>query len=175
MTERMDKGEDRGLWRRWRAATVNAAAEAVPAPDALTLAAYAEGRLGETAAEEVEAWLALHPEVIEDVLAAGRSGSVSTPEHPSVAALADAMALVPERDPKVVPFRRPARPREPTRRVALARFAVAASLLVVSLLGFALGTDAYTSLNGDQQSALSQDLFDPPSGIFSGLGEEASS
>jgi hypothetical protein len=53
---------------------------------------------------------------------------------------------------------------------------VAASLLVVSFVGFALGTDAYTNLlNGDQQAALSQDLFDPPSGIFSSLGEESSS
>ena len=60
--------------------------------------------------------------------------------------------------------------------VTAGRVAVAASLLVVSLVGFALGTDAYTSLAGsDQQAALSQDLFDPPSGIFSGLGEESSS
>jgi hypothetical protein len=53
---------------------------------------------------------------------------------------------------------------------------VAASLLIVSVVGFALGTDAYTSLLSGDQSApvLSQDLFDPPAGIFSGFGEESS-
>ncbi len=53
---------------------------------------------------------------------------------------------------------------------------MAASLLVVSLVGFTLGTDAYTNLlSGGQSAALSQDLFDPPAGIFSSLGEETSS
>ena len=176
MTEPMDRAEETALWRHWRAAAVNAAAEAAPAPDPLLLAAYAEHRLDETAAEDVEAWLALHLEVMEDVLAARDANSGSRPIPPSEVALGRAMALVPGADPKVVPFRRPAGPAVPVWRVAVARIAVAASLLVVSLVGFALGTDAYTSLlNGDQQAALGQDLFDPPSGIFSGFGEESSS
>src|SRR5215471_15573237 len=134
MTEPMDRAEENALWRHWRAAVVNAAGEAAPAPDALLLAAYAEHRLSEVVAEEVEAWLALHPEAIEDVLAAADSK-------------ADVLAAVSE--------------------AAVARVGVAASLLVASLVGFALGTDAYTSLiNGDQSTALSQDLFDPPSGVF---------
>ena len=175
MTESMDRAEQNALWEHWRAATVNAAGEALPAPDPLLLAAYAEHRLSEAAAEDIEAWLSLHPKAIEDVLAAVASNIGPAVEQPSAAALARAMALVAEPDSTVVPFHRPARPSRPAWRVAVARLAVAASLLVVSLVGFALGTDAYTSLAGDQQSALGQDLFDPPSGIFSGLGEETSS
>ncbi len=174
MTEPMDRAEENALWRHWRAAAVSAAGEAAPAPDPLLLAAYAEHRLSEADAEEVEAWLALHPEAIEDVATAADSNNRAATLQPSAAALARAMDLVAEPDPKVVPFRHPARPGEPVWRVAVARVAVAASLVVVSLVGFALGTDAYTSLlSGDQQAGLSQDLFDPPSGIFSGLGAEA--
>jgi len=170
----MDRAEESALWRHWRTA-VNAAGEAAPAPDPLLLAAYAEHRLSEAAAEAVETWLALHPEAITDVLAAGEANTrPAAIESPTAAALARAMALVPGADFKVVPLRRPAP--VTTWRVAVGRVAVAASLLVVSLVGFALGTDAYTSLlSGDQQAALSQDLFDPPSGIFSGFGEDSSS
>jgi hypothetical protein len=170
----MDRAEESALWQHWRAAVVKAAGEAAPAPDPLLLAAYAEHRLSEAAAEDVEAWLALHPEAIEDVLAAAGSKADVLAAMPE-AAVARAMALVPASDAKVVPFRRPARP-EVTWRIAVARAGVAASLFVVSLVGFALGTDAYTSLiNGDQWTALSQDLFDPPSGVFSSFGEESSS
>ena len=177
MTEPMDRAEETALWRHWRSAAVSAAGEAAPMPDPLLLAAYAEHRLSETAAEAVEAWLALHPEAFADVLLAAQDSNTrgAVVVEPSEAALARAMALVAAEDPKVVPFRRPARPARPVWRVAVGRIAVAASLLVVSLVGFALGTDAYTSLNGDQQAGLSQDLFDPPSGIFSSLGEESSS
>ena len=48
--------EDRELWRRWRAL-----GEVAPAPDAMTLAAYAEQRLGESEAASVEDWLATNP------------------------------------------------------------------------------------------------------------------
>jgi len=169
----MDRAEESALWRHWRTA-VTAAGEAAPAPDPLLLAAYAEHRLGETAAEAVETWLALHPEAITDVLAAGEANARPAAIEPPAAARARAMALVPGGDPKVVPRRRPAP--IATWRVAVGRVAVAASLLVVSLVGFALGSDAYTSLlSGDQQAAVSQDLFDPPSGIFSGFGEDSSS
>ena len=171
MTEPMDRAEETALWRHWRTAVVNAAGEAVPAPDPLLLAAYAEHRLTETAAEDVEAWLALHPETLTDVLAAREGGRASA--QASEAALLRAMGLVP--GAKVVPFRHPGKPL-PSWRAAFARMAVAASLMVASLVGFALGTDAYTSLlSGDQSAALSQDLFDTPTGIFSSLGEEASS
>ena len=49
------------LWRRWRAESV---APVLAMPDPLLFAAYAEGRLDESAAEPVEAWLAEHPEAL---------------------------------------------------------------------------------------------------------------
>ena len=176
MTEPMDRAEETALWRHWRTAVVNAAGEAAPAPDPLLLAAYAEHRLSETDAEAVETWLALHPEAITDILAAGDSNtSQRLVQQPPVDLLVRAMALVPGRDPKIVPFRRRTAP-VPFWHIAAARVAVAASLLIVSLAGFALGTDAYTSLlSGDQTAALSQDLFDPPTSVFSSFGEESSS
>ena len=174
MTEPMDKAAEIALWRQWRRAMVEAAGEAAPAPDPLLLAAYAEHRLSETAAEEAEAWLALHPEALADVLAA-QDSNVPASVQPSKAALVRAMGLVSALQAKVVPFRRTVRP-APAWRVAMGRVAVAASLLVVSLIGFTLGTDAYTNLlSGGQSAALSQDLFDAPAGIFSSLGEETSS
>lgn len=176
MTEPMDRAEENALWRQWRSVAMSAAGEPAPAPDPLLLAAYAEYRLSGDAAEEVEAWLALHPEAIGDVLAARDFNPRVSSPLPSAAALARATALVSEPDPKVVPFHRHARSTPPVWRMTASRVAVAASLLVVSLLGFALGTDAYSSLlSGDQAVALSQDLFDPPSGVFSDLGEESSS
>src|SRR5689334_15190298 len=115
MTEPMDRAEGNALWRHWRTAMVNAAGEAAPAPDALLLAAYAEHRLSEVAAEDIESWLAQHPDAIEDTLAAGISNAPA--DEPSAGAFAKAMALVSERDPKVVPFRRPARPASPAWRI----------------------------------------------------------
>jgi len=170
----MDRAEESALWRHWRRAVVNAAGETAVAPDPMLLAAYAEHRLGEAEAEVVEAWLARHPEAIDDILAAAdsKAGALSVPPE---AAIARAMALVPASDPRVVPLLRPVRP-VVTWRIAVARVGVAASLLIVSLVGFALGTDAYTSLqNSDQSAALGQDLFDPPAGVFSSFGEESSS
>src|SRR5215470_11040897 len=119
MTEPMDKAEEHALWRRWRAAVANAAAETGPAPDPLILAAHAEHRLSEAEAEEIEAWLALHQEMIGDVVAARdvHARSAAAPE-PSAAALANAMALVPELDPKVVSFRRAARRMQPVWHIA---------------------------------------------------------
>ena len=175
MTEPMERAQETALWRHWRTAMLNAAGETASAPDPLLLAAYAEHRLGDTAAEEVEAWLALHPEALADMLAARDSMAIRSSVQPSEAALVRATGLVPRPDSKVVPFRRAPRS-APVWRVAVARFAVAASLLVASLVGFSLGTDAYTSLlSGGQSADLSQDLFDPPAGIFSSLGEESSS
>lgn len=172
MTEPMDRAEEIALWRQWRRAMLNAAGEAAPAPDPLLLAAYAEHRLTETAAAEVEAWLALNPEALADVHAAGE---VAPPVVPPEAVLVRAMGLVPGTVSTVLPFRRTARP-VPAWRIAGARVALAASLLVVSLIGFTLGTDAYTNvLSGGQSAALGQDLFDAPTGIFSSFGEETSS
>jgi hypothetical protein len=175
MTEPTDRADDAALWRQWRAAIGAAAGEATPAPDALLLAAYAESRLGEAEADAVESWLASHPDAIEDVLNAQRSLGGGPSEHAPEAALARAMALVSGSDPKILPFRRPA-PRQASWRIVMARVGIAASVAAVSVLGFALGNDAYLSVLGGeaQSSALSQDLLDPPSGLFSDFAEESS-
>lgn len=166
MSDFIDRAEASALWRRWRQAAGTAGA----APDPLLLAAYAERRLDEAAAEAVEAWLALHPEALEDVLAArGAPAAI----EPSPAALARAMALVPERDTKVLPFRRKA----PKWRVAAAWGSMAASIMAVSLIGFELGGSVYTGLLGGGQTepSFEQTLLDGPATLFSDLGEEASS
>ena len=67
MTDKGAGAQDRRLWQRWR--TLGETSR-VAEPDALLLAAYAEGRLTEADAEPVEAWLAAAPEVLADVIAA---------------------------------------------------------------------------------------------------------
>lgn len=167
MSDFIDRAEASALWRRWRQAAGTAGA----APDPLLLAAYAEHRLDEAAAEAVEAWLALHPEALEDVLAA--RGAPGAAIEPSPAALARAMALVPERDTKVLPFRRKA----PKWQVAAAWGSMAASIMAVSLIGFELGGSVYTGLLGGSQPepSFEQTLLDGPATLFSDLGEEGSS
>jgi anti-sigma factor RsiW len=170
MSEPLDINRDPALWRRWRAA--EASGEAVPAPDPLLVAAYAEGRLSENAAERVEAWLASDPARLEDVQAARmlRRDSTGLPAPESV--LARAKALVDGRRGGVLPFRRSGAPTHSWRSAA-AWGSMAASLLVTCLVGFALGSDAYSSLLGDrQETVLSQELFDPPTGLFSDFSEE---
>lgn len=166
MSDFIDRAEATALWQRWRRAADSAGA----APDPLLLAAYAEHRLDEAAAEAVEAWLALHPEALEDVVAAR---AVPAAIEPSPAALARAIALVSERDSKILPFRRKAR----GWRVAAAWGSMAASIMAVSLLGFELGGSVYAGLLGGSQAepSFEQTLLDGPAALFSDLGEEGSS
>jgi len=166
MSEFIKQGEQAALWRRWRQAAEGTA----DAPDPMLLAAWAERRLDEAAAEAVEAWLALHPEALEDLLAA--RNSIAAVE-PSAAALARGAALVAERDPKVIPFRRKAS----FWRVAATWSSMAASILAVSLVGFELGGSVYTSIlgGGQSESAFEQTLLDGPAPLFTDLGEESSS
>ncbi len=172
MSEPLDIDRDPALWRRWRTAAAEAGGEVTPAPDPLLVAAYAEGRLSELAAEGVEAWLAADPSRLEDVQAARQLRRDSTALPAPERMLARAKSIVDGRGAKVLSFRRPAeRPR--SWRVAAAWGSMAASLLITGLVGFALGSDAYSSLLGDRQEmALSQELFDPPSGLFSDFSEE---
>jgi anti-sigma factor RsiW len=158
------RSEDAALWRRFRATegqNDNSTKGLADDADPLLLAAYAEGRLDEESAEPVEAWLARHPEALAD-LAAARSEGL-TPEA-SPALVARLMALVsPTASARVLPFRRPAAP--PSHwRIAIGRFAIAASLLVTGLVGFALGSDVYGNLSGATEA--SSDVFDQPAGIF---------
>ncbi len=141
MAESGGGDKDRGLWRRWRAIEQ----VDIPAPDALTLAAYAEGRLTEVEAEPVEAWLAVYPAALAEIIAA-RAAS----QHaylPTERMIAGACALVPDTaasDPSdnVVPLRRSI----PPWRNALAWSSIAASLIAASFIGFAMGSDAYQHL-----------------------------
>jgi len=125
---------DRALFARSHAAR-DAAAPVPALPDALTLAAYAEGRLDDAAAEAVEAALAADPDLLETLLALR---APAEPESASAKLVHSAQALVPA-EPVVVPF--PARKRVAPRPVKawLAWGAVAASLLLVSVAGFDVG------------------------------------
>jgi len=131
---------DRGIWRRWLAGNTRAAA----APDALTVAAYAEGRLSEAQAEPIEAWLAVHPDALAELVAARTLPQ--RPEHAVERMIARASALV-DGDPafaeNVMPFRRPVAPW----RNALAWSSVAASLAAASFVGFVMGSDVYRNLS----------------------------
>lgn len=172
MTGPAGDGEESALWRRWRAAADGAADDGGSAPDLLLLAAYAEDRLEGTARDAVERWLAAHPERIEDVLAARRPQLGKADREPPPRAVARAMALVAAPDPQVLPFRRPT-PRAPRWRVAVVWSGMAASIAATGFLGFALGSDAYANLIGGTTLLVGQELFDPPSGILTGLGEES--
>ena len=163
--------QERALWRRWSAIGTDAAGEGPggAAPDALTLAAFAEHRLSGPARAAVEAFLAANPEVAEDIAAARQAAGTAAETVDDVAlaaTIARAAALV--HADNVVPFR-------PVRRTAspwpaAARWgALAASLAMVSWLGFALGSNAYGDLAAlDRQSGirLADELLDPPSGFF---------
>src|SRR5579859_7544795 len=112
---------DPSLVARWRAAggvqpvESEAAGPAATGPDALTLAAYADGRLDAAEAERVEAALAADPELLDTLLALRLPPATETP---SAALIRSAQALVSAAsaaaDPVVVPFgRRPAREAPP--------------------------------------------------------------
>jgi anti-sigma factor RsiW len=146
-----DKGvgtEERRLWQRWRALGEESR---VVEPDALLLAAYAEGRLSEAEAEPVEAWLAATPEALSDIIA-GRS--TYQPRLVYERILDRASDLVPgtaaPADAEILPFRPRLPQRLPQWRTALAWSSIAASLLCASLVGFSMGSDAYANLSGTQ-------------------------
>ena len=165
MTEPQDRTEDAALWRRWRSAA--APVDAVE-PDPLLLAAYVENRLDPAEADLVEEWLVAHPALLEDVLAARRAAQTALPESPP-AVVARATALLHHGDAQVLAFRRPVR----RWREAAAWGGIAASLVITSVVGFNLGTDVYGSLAGNGSATLSQELLDPPSGLFNTLDEDS--
>lgn len=125
------------LWQRYRAAMAASAGQPDPEPDPGLLAAYLEGRLDETAAEPVEAWLARDPARL--VLMAPPDADAPAP----LAVIRSARALV-----------RPSS-RQVWRQTA-AWMSVAASLVIVGTSGFIAGhqLDAYhesitVALGGD--------------------------
>ena len=167
MARSKDGTDEAALWRRWRSAS--ALVEAAE-PEALLLAAYAEGRLSEEAAGPAEDWLAAHPEAMSDIVAARLSIGAARPDASS-ALVERAMALVVAGDAQVLPFRRPAG-RRPSWRTAALWSGMAASLLVTSMIGFTLGSSTYLSLNDSATPAFGQELFDPPTGLFNSLDED---
>lgn len=159
MTDKGVGAEDRRLWQRWRALGEKSR---VAEPDALLLAAYAEGRLSEAQAEAVEAWLATTPDVLADVIAARAN---DRPRPVSEHMLASASALVPgpaaPAGAEILPFQ-PRKPQLPPRwRTALAWSSIAASLLCASLIGFSMGSDAYVNLSGTQATDTTDGLGAP--------------
>jgi anti-sigma factor RsiW len=154
--------KDRRLWQRWQAL---GGKPRVAEPDALSLAAYAEGRLDEVQAEAVEAWLAVSPEALDDIIAA-RAVNQRPPRLVYEHVLSEACDLVPgiaaeaETGARILPFPR----RLPQWRTALAWSSVAASLLCASMVGFSMGSDAYANLSGTQAvvDTTSADSLDAP-------------
>lgn len=153
----MKSAEAARLWRHFRTLDRSAASET---PGALELAAYAEGRLDEAAAERVEVWFLAHPEVLDDIVAtrAGREASASRAviEHAAALVLADPVRA------QIIPFRRPA---PYAWRMHVARAAVAASLVLTGLAGFTLGSQSYANLFASTGS-VTGGLFDQPVGVF---------
>ena len=190
MTEPRDgSAQDRVLWQRWSTTEKAAEGEApggigrpvAAAPDAMELAEFAENRLSGPASAAVEAYLASHPAVAADVASAARAAEI--PFRPGDAALAvtiaRAAALVPAAGhdrggDNIVPFRA-VRPAAAPWPIAARWGALAASLALVSWLGFALGSDAYgdlAALDGQSGTRLVDELLDPPSGFF-GLADQS--
>jgi hypothetical protein len=164
MAEPQDGTEEAALWRRWR----SAAGRGSPVePDPLLLAAYAENRLGPAEVELVEEWLSAHPAAVEDVLAARRALEAAFSESPP-AVIARAAALLHHGEAQVLAFRRPL----PRWRTAAAWGCMAASLVLVSVVGFNLGSDVYLNLAGGTSATLSQELLDP-GGFFSSADEDS--
>jgi hypothetical protein len=149
---------DRTLYERWRSH------ESVPADadaelDPMLLAAYLEGRLGEDEAAPLEQLLAADPAALDDLIAC----DPVTPEIPSTAFIARAQALV--GTATILPFA--------PRRVVTAWAAwgaVAASLVLISLVGFSLGMQTERNFNGSTGIGTSIDILDQSSGLGDGIG-----
>jgi hypothetical protein len=170
MAEPMDSADEAALWRRWRFAAGDGSAASAE-PDVMMLAAYAEDRLGDDAAAVVETWLADNPQSVRDVLAARQMREAALPAA-SEAVMARVAALIGGGEAEILPFRRPT-PRLRHWRGAVGWGAVAASLLVASLAGFAMGNDTYATLAGGSTVSFGQELLDPPGGLFNGMDEDS--
>jgi hypothetical protein len=169
MTGLGERAEDAALWRRWR--LDRHSEPGLKEPDPMLLAAYSEGRLDETEAEGVEAWLLAHPAALDDVLAAG--GAVAAADQPVAdRVILRAAALVSPTGAAqgtVVPFPLAASHRRRTLRALAAWGGLAASLFVTSLVGFGIGNNAYDSLAGQSTTvaeSVAHELTDPPSTLF---------
>ncbi len=75
-----DAPEARSLWQQYR----RAAAPLPVEPSLLDLAAYTDGRLRGAARDRVEAYLARHPQLLADVIAARGAQPAPTESKPSL-------------------------------------------------------------------------------------------
>ena len=161
MTDKGVEAQDRRLWQRWRARGVDSRAAE---PDAILLAAYAEGRLSEAEAEAAEAWLAATPEALGDIVAARSPGQ---PHPVDLRMIENAAALVAGAGAppgaEIVPFRPRTLRLLPQWRTALTWSSIAASLLCASLVGFSMGSEAYASLSGTQAADATVEGLGAPS------------
>ena len=162
---------DRALFERWRAH--ESAAAATPPPidppiDPMLLAAYLDGRLDEAEAEALERRLAADPAALDDVIDCKTQPIV--PEIASAAFLGRAQALLPEQTAAVLPFApRPFAPSSAApRRVSTwaAWGAVAASLVLISLVGFDLGMQTERNINQPGGTGTAIDLLDQSNGLL---------
>jgi hypothetical protein len=160
------------LWRRWRDGTADAAGAAAE-PDALSLAAYAERRLGrpdhdpeaDPAIAAVELWLAQNPEFLADIEAA-RSPSEGLAD-PGPIARAEALVARPGGNVVGLPPRR-------DWRHTMAWGGIAASLAAAIVLGFSLGNNNVVELSdlGPAQ-VLEQPLIGAQSSFLAADDEES--
>ena len=158
----MESAELATLWRRFHALDRSGRNQAMDDADlALDLAAYADGRLSEAAAEPIETWLAVHPEALDDVSAARSTGDATVPQR--VIDRAASLVASDSSDGRIVPFH--PSPVSQSWRVHVARVAVAACLLLTGLVGFTLGSGAYDNLFSS--TSASGDTVDQPTSFFS--------
>ncbi|HEY5208353.1 MAG TPA: hypothetical protein VIJ42_02790 [Stellaceae bacterium] len=167
------------IWRRWRDGQAGAGRTA-DEPDALTLAAYAAGRLGrgtgdpetDPALAAIEAWLAEHPDSLDDIGAARAAPDDGIFGDASAATIARAQSLIVQPQANIVPLRR-------TRsgwRGAAAWSGIAASLIAASLVGFSIGIDDGLVTGGSSQGQgqlLEQALIGPSAPILSADDEDS--
>jgi hypothetical protein len=158
---------DRTLYERWRSHE-SAPAESPAALDPMLFAAYLEGRLDEADAVALEQLFAADPEALDDLLDSG--AHPVAPEIPSADFILRAQALVPAAadvrpEAAVLPFTPRLTPRP---RVAAwaAWGAVAASLVLISLVGFNLGMQTERNFNDSTGIGTSIDILDQSSGVL---------
>ena len=158
----MESADLAALWRRFRALDRTGRDQAADdAGIALDLAAYADGRLSEAAAEPIETWLAAHPEALDDLIAARGTGDAIAPQR--IIDRAASLVAGDSSDGRVVPFH--SSPASHSWRVHMARVAVAACLVLTGVAGFTLGSGAYDNLFSS--SSASSDTVNQPTSFFS--------
>ncbi|MGH6969732.1 MAG: hypothetical protein ACREEN_11585, partial [Stellaceae bacterium] len=107
------------------------------------------------------AWLTAHPEALDDLIAARRTGDAIAPQR--IVDRAASLVAGDSTDGRVVPFR----PSPASRgwRAHMARAAVAACLVLTGLFGFTLGSGLYDNLFSS--SSASSETVNQPTSFFS--------